>query len=137
MRLILESVRVQAVGEDLQTAVIRMLRLAGNVWASEPPGTERGPSSEASRQHPDQFSRLGTSAWQGVQRALEGRRSRSERGYAMVSGRQQSCRAKQKEPGTFASTGSSILSKVLDPLHKGNAGDRNGSACTDNSVISD
>jgi hypothetical protein len=43
----------------------------------------------------------------------------------------------KKKPGTFTSTGSSNHSKVLDPLHKGNAGDCNGSACTDNSVLRD
>ena len=35
--LILEGVRMQAVGEDLRTAVDRMLALAGEVWASGPP----------------------------------------------------------------------------------------------------
>lgn len=43
--LILEGVRVQAVSDDLRTAVDRMLRLAGEVWASEPPTNERDTAS--------------------------------------------------------------------------------------------
>lgn len=38
--LVLEGVRVQAVSEDLRTAVDRMLKLAGDVWANEPPPNE-------------------------------------------------------------------------------------------------
>lgn len=44
-----------------------------------------------------------------------------------------SCRGK-KNPAAFASAGSSNLSQVLDPLHKGNAGN-SGSVCLPNPKI--
>ena len=49
LRIILESVKVQANTEDLQTAVNMMLKLAGEVWASAPPQSERDTLSEDCR----------------------------------------------------------------------------------------
>lgn len=46
LRLILESVKVQATTEDLQTAVNMMLKLAGETWASTPSLNERDTPSE-------------------------------------------------------------------------------------------
>jgi hypothetical protein len=40
----------------------------------------------------------------------------------------------KKNPAAFASAGSSNLSQVLDPLHKGNAGN-SGSVCLLNPTI--